>query len=89
MNPVMLQTNDGDMGRPPLHYAASCMGYSKEFPIGVTSTNRHIQEIFPIHFILSKYPIACTITDVYNQLPLHIDSERLFNQNLCKEVDTT
>jgi hypothetical protein len=50
MNPVMLQTKDGDMGRPPLHYAASRMGYSKEFPIGVTSTLRHIEEISPVPF---------------------------------------
>ena len=71
-SPGHIRCKDLMMGRLPLHHAVSRGGYSVTYPIGVSCHLRSIQEISPARLVLESFPGACSVTDGFNRLPLHV-----------------
>lgn len=69
---TMIRSKDLRAGRYPLHYAASRLGYSATFPVGVSRGIRTLRERPTIAEILPLFPEASRSRDRSGQLPLHI-----------------
>jgi hypothetical protein len=71
-SPDQLRIREPQLGRLPLHYAASRRGYMAQYPVGVSCNRQCMEEVSPVKLVLVKFSAACRVTDLREQLPLHV-----------------